>query len=231
MILMEDIIKQEIAKNGNTNLISDSGLKSQIFAIGDSHSIFFYNSLKIKEHWGGQSKIPLTVYTLLRDGIDIYNVGNILGNGHENYNIKENDFVIFYYGYNDIQKNINLHAKNNWENEIKKLFINYVKYIIELSSKYKIIPIISCVYPNPRPLAKGVNSHGSNNEKNLYTLEANKVLQEECLRSNIRFLNIYSYITDDYNFIKEELTVDHIHLDYNNKNLREYVENEIYKLF
>lgn len=101
---MNIIIDNEIQKNGNTNLITDSGLLSgsQIFAIGDSHTIFFYNSLKIKEHWGYGSKIPLTIYTLLRDNLDIYSVGTLLGNGHEKYNIKMGDYVIFFYGYNDM---------------------------------------------------------------------------------------------------------------------------------
>ena len=43
MNITKSIIEDEIFKNGNTNLISESNLKSgsQIFAIGDSHSIFF----------------------------------------------------------------------------------------------------------------------------------------------------------------------------------------------
>jgi len=47
---MDELIQNEIKKNGNTNFITDSGLSSgqEIFAIGDSHTIFFYNSLKIK---------------------------------------------------------------------------------------------------------------------------------------------------------------------------------------
>ena len=41
---------------------------------------------------------------LLKNPIDILNIGTIMGNGHENYNIKEGEFVLFFYGWNDIQK-------------------------------------------------------------------------------------------------------------------------------
>jgi hypothetical protein len=228
---MNNIIDEEIQKNGNTNLITNSGLKtdSQIFAVGDSHSIFFYNSMKIKEHWGFETKIPLTIYTLLINELIIYEIGNILGNGHEKYNIKENDFVIFYYGYNDVQRNINLHYKNNWEPEINSLFSNYVYYIKNISEKYKINPIISCVYPNPRPDAQGQNPSGTIEERIMYIKYANKILNLNCDLYNIPFLNIYDYITDTNGFIKENITTDCIHLDYNNDTIRNYVEKEIYK--
>ena len=42
-----------------------------IFAIGDSHSIFFHNSIYIKEHWVAFGKMPVTIYRLLKDGLDI----------------------------------------------------------------------------------------------------------------------------------------------------------------
>jgi hypothetical protein len=226
-----NIILNEIKINGNTNFITDSGLESgsQIFAIGDSHSIFFHNSMKIKEHWVFGVNIPLTIYTLLRDKINIYEIGNTLGKGHEKYNIKSGDYVIFYYGFNDIQKNIKLHSDKNWENEIYNLFTNYVNYINELSQKYNIKPIIPCIYPNPRPNAEGQNSCGSYEERRQYVIYANKILENNCKNYNIPFLNIYDNITDEKGFIKENISNDNIHLDYNNINIRTFVENEILK--
>jgi hypothetical protein len=63
-MISKELIEAEINKNGNTNLITNSGLESgsQIFAIGDSHTIFFYNSMKIKEHWLG-----CTIYNLIEN--------------------------------------------------------------------------------------------------------------------------------------------------------------------
>ena len=228
----EKTIKDEIFKNGNTNFISNSNLSSgaQIFAIGDSHSIFFYNSLKIKEHWLGCTNLPISIHRLLNEGIDIYQVGNHIGNGHEKYNIKEGDFVIFYYGFNDIQKNIYLHAKNNWIEVIEKIFSDYIEYIKKITEQYTINPIIPCIYPNPTLIAEGVNVLGTIHERRQYTNKANNILEYICKNNNIPFLNIYDFITDENGFIKKEFTKDNIHLDYDNNLLREHIENEIYKL-
>lgn len=224
-------ITEEIQKNGNTNFITNSMLPFDIFAIGDSHTIFYYNSLKIKEHWFFTGKLPLTIYRLLNEDLDIYNIGNSLGNGHEKYNIKENDCVIFYFGFNDVQKNIDLHAKDRWLDELTILFTRYVEKVVFLKNKYNIKPIVSCIYPNPRPDAEGQNSYGSYEDRRHYTLYANKFLQQLCSINNVCFLDIYDMITDEYGFIKNELSQDKIHLDYNNAQLREMVENKIYECF
>jgi len=230
----EKIITDEIKRNGNTNLITDAKLQSgsQIFAIGDSHTLFFHNSMKIIEHWfrGNGPNLSITIYKQLQKELNLFQIGNILGDsGHLNCNIKENDYVIFYFGYNDIQKNIYLYAKDNWHNEITNLFTNYVSYVKNLSIKYKINPIISCIYPNPRLNAVDVKHNGTSEERKNYILFANNVLKISCNFYNISFLNIYDYITDEDGFIKENITKDFIHLDYNNKELRKFVEDEIFK--
>jgi lysophospholipase L1-like esterase len=231
MVFTEEDISNEIKQNGNTNLITNSGLESgsQIFAIGDSHTIFFYNSMKIKEHWFFGNKLPATIYRLINEDLDIYSIGTNLGNSHEKYNIKENDYVIFFMGFNDIQKNINKYASNRWQEEIVNLFTAYVNKVIMLSNKYNIQPIISSIYPNPRPDAAGQNPFGSFQERRIYTIFANNLLKNICEKEKIIFLNTYNLITDEYGFIKKEITNDSIHLDYNNNQIREIIENEILK--
>ncbi len=232
MISNKELIEAEIRKHGNTNLITNSGLQSgsQIFAIGDSHTIFFYNSMKIKEHWFFGCILPPTIYRLLNEDIDIYNIGNILGNLHEKYNIKENDYVIFYFGFNDIQKNIQKYAEDSWQHEIINLFTTYINKVVELSNKYKIKPILPCIYPNPRPDAQGQNPCGSYEQRRMYTIFTNNILKHLCDTNKIPFLDIYNSITDEYGFIKQDITSDNIHLDYNNQKIRDFVEDEIYKL-
>jgi hypothetical protein len=227
----EEIINEEISKNGNTNFITNSGLKSgaQIFAIGDSHSIFFYNSLKIKEHWLGCTNLPISIYRIINEDIDLFNIGNFIMNGHEKYNIKENDYVILYYGFNDIQKNIHKYANNDWENETNLLIIKYIHFISKIKERCKIIPLISCIYPNPL-VEENVNAYGTSDERRKYTLKANSVLKEECGKNNLLFLNIYNFISDNNGNIKKEFTKDNIHLDYNNIFLRNYIESTIYNL-
>lgn len=229
---MNEYISDHIKKYGNTNFITDAGLKSgsQIFAIGDSHCIYFYNSMKIKEHWFFNCGLPLTIYKFIKSDLDIYNIGNILKNGHEKYNIKENDYVIFLFGYNDIQRNIYQHSRDKWSDEIDSLIKNYIDTIIILKNKYKIIPIVPCIYPLPREDAQGINIKGSFNERHNYTLYANEKLKQHCEINNLKFLDIYCTITDEFGYIKKEYTSDNIHLDYNNVSLRDIIENEIYKL-
>jgi hypothetical protein len=229
---MDIIISNEIKKNGNTNLISDSGLETgqQIFAIGDSHSIFFYNSMKIKEHWFHDGELSITIYKLIKYDLDIYNIGTILKNGHELYNIKANDFVLFYYGFNDIQKNIYLHAKDSWADEITYLMNEYIKKILLLKNKFNIIPIIPMIYPNPLPDALGQDARGSYEERHQYTLYANIILKKLCVEYSILYLDLYDYISDENGFILEKFTKDKIHLDYDNVSLRDYVENKIFEL-
>lgn len=234
---MERIIEEEIKKNGNTNFITDSGFESgqQIFAVGDSHCIFYYNSMKIKEHWfyynvENKHNMPLTIYSLLQNGLDIYNIGNNLGNGHQLYNIKSNDFVVMYFGFNDIQRNIKLHAANRWKEEIEYLINMYIETVLHLKTQYNIIPIISCIYPNPRPGAQGQNPMGSLEERRAYTIYANDLLKSLCMKEQISYLDIYEFITDENGLIKHTFTSDKIHLDYNNKFLRDYVDNKIIDL-
>ena len=228
----ENFILEHIKLYGNTNLISDSGLPSgsQIFAIGDSHTIYFYNSLKIKEHWFCKNDLPLTIYKFINNELDIYDVGNMLQNDHEKYNITEKDYVMFFFGYNDIQKNIYLHYKNNWKRGIDILIETYIDKIIKIQNKFKITPIVPCIYPNPRDGAIGMDCHGSNIERLQYTLYTNNILKNICENFNLKFLDIFQIISDNNGFLKKDYTVDNIHLDYNNEELRKIIENEIYKL-
>jgi lysophospholipase L1-like esterase len=219
-------IEEHYKKYGNTNLITNSGLENnrQVHAIGDSHSIFFHNSMKIYEHWGH----IVSMYNLVKQGIDIFKLGNILGNGHEKYNINMNDYVIFYYGYNDIQKHFFINYRNNIENNIELLINSYIEYILHLKNNYKIVPIIPCIYP--LPIKKGsLDIMGSDEERINYTQITNKLLETKCKENTILFLNIYDDISNN-NKINEKYTVDGIHLDYNNDKLRKHIESKIYEL-
>ena len=149
-----------------------------IFAIGDSHSIFFWNSEIIKEHWVSFAGLPLTWYQLINRGLDIYNIGTKLGNGHEKYNIKSGDFVLFCYGWNDIQKNIYKYAKDNYKLEIERLINKYGELLKNYKNKYNITPIIQNIMPNP--LKESISINGDANVRNMYIKYANKYLSKYC---------------------------------------------------
>ena len=85
-----------------------------IFAIGDSHSILYYNSHSIKHHWVGWGGMPVTMYRLVKEGIPLYNIVERFPPGEIcNINIKDNDFVLFIYGFNDVQKNIGKYSNKD----------------------------------------------------------------------------------------------------------------------
>ena len=173
----------------NELIIKESGLANnhQIFAIGDSHSIFFHNSMKIKEHWGfGCKGVPVTIFTLLEENLNIFKIGTLLGNGHEKYNIKEGDNVIFFYGFNDIQRNINLHYKNNWKLGIEQLITKYINLLINYKNIYKINIIVPSIYPNPRPNAQGQNPMGSYKEREEYNVYTNALFKNMCDFYNLK---------------------------------------------
>lgn len=228
----EDIITKEIATHGNTNRIANSGLPNgaQIFAVGDSHTIFFYNSMRIKEHWAFMGRIPMTMYTLLRDGMNIYEIGKSLGGGHENYEVKAGDFVLFFYGFNDIQKNIHVYGGKEWRYEIMRLLSEYIELMVMYRKKYSITPIVTCIYPNPLPEAEGQNPNGTYQERMMYTKYANQLLELMCRQWSLPFYDIYDLITDENGFIKRQVTKDFIHLDYNNSEIREKIEKYILDL-
>ena len=171
-----------------------------IFAIGDSHSIFFHNSEIIKEHWVSFARLPLTWYQLINRGLDLYNVGTKLGNGHEKYNIKSGDFVLFCYGWNDIQKNIYRYAKDNYKSEIEHLINKYGELLKNYKNKYNITPIIQNIMPNPLKESKSIN--GDAVVRNMYIKYANQYLFKYCKDNNILFFNVYDLVADENGYLK-----------------------------
>ena len=199
-----------------------------IFAIGDSHSIFFHNSEIIKEHWVSFAGLPLTWYQLINRGLDLYNVGTKLGNGHEKYNIKSGDFVLFCYGWNDIQKNIYKYAKDNYKSEIEHLINKYGELLKNYKNKYNITPIIQNIMPNPLKESKSIN--GDADVRNMYIKYANQYLFKYCKDNNILFFNVYDLVADENGYFKNIYTKDKIHLDYDNVFLRKTIDTKLINL-
>ena len=97
---------------------------------------------------------------------------------HEKYNIKSGDFVLFCYGWNDIQKNIYKYTKDNYKLEIERLINKYGELLKNYKNKYNITPIIQNIMPNP--LKEGVNIKGDADVRNMYIKYANKYLFNYC---------------------------------------------------
>jgi len=178
--------------------------------------------------WGGlTSKFPLTIYKLIRTNIDVLDMPKVIGRGHEKHSIKENDFVIFYYGYKDVQKHI--HKYENWNELIIELSMNYIKLMVLYKTVFKINPIVSFVYPIAKPNSNAT-MNGSDEERIKYTKFMNLVLKGLCENNGIMFLDFYDYVCDSDGYIKTELCDDGMHLDANNVALRKYVDEKILEL-
>ena len=80
---------------------------NNIYFVGDSHSIIAWFLKPVDHHWFGWAGLPVTMFQFINNEIPLfnlverYNPGNIC-----NTNIKKNDFVLFSFGWNDVQKNI-----------------------------------------------------------------------------------------------------------------------------
>lgn len=199
-----------------------------IFAIGDSHCIFYYDSLTIKNHWVGWGGMPVTMHRLIEEGLPLYDIANRLPPGDTyKLNIKDNDFVLFCYGWNDVQKNIYKYSKDNYELEIDRMVCKYINLIKSYSdgSLYQIKPIVNCVYPIP--LSMNDTILGSDDERILYTKYMNKQLKARCLENNIPFFDIYDIITIDDKVNVNTADQDMTHLDRKNPELRSILEGKL----
>lgn len=202
-----------------------------IFVIGDSQSIFYYNTKNplIKHHWLGWANLPVTLYELVKlSTLPLYNIVERYSPGDVcKINIKANDVVVFSYGWNDIQKNIHKYNKNNYEEMINSLCMKYISFILQLSKEYRIYPSVSCVYPSSQNDENNINIFGSHAERIKYTLLMNRKLNELCNKHNIPYFDIYDRINDNGILNKSISTADGDHLDENNSELREYIETKL----
>ena len=202
-----------------------------IYVIGDSHSIFYADSMNngIKHYWFGMQGLPVTTYTLLHDQHHIMDFPRRMMSPTpgDPYPVK-GDVVMFSYGWNDIQKNIHKYAQTNWKNTINNIIIPYCQYLKYAETHYGIRAIANCIYPNPHSVNSEIN--GSIEERRLYALYANNLLRDECEKIGIAFFDILDIIVDVNGFIVYELTDDGTHLDRKNKELRCIIETSLHNL-
>ena len=200
-----------------------------IFAIGDSHCIYYYDSLTIKNHWVGWGGMPVTMFRLIEEGLPLYSIADKLPPGDTcKINIKDGDYVLFYYGWNDVQKNIKKYSENDYYMQmIDEMVYKYVKLIKNYSdgTLYNIKPIISCVYPIP--LVVNDTVIGSDNDRILYTKYMNDKLKIQCNIEGIPFFDIYDIISKDDKMDLSVVDSDLTHLDRKNAALRSLIESKL----
>jgi hypothetical protein len=225
--------------------------------IGDSHSSFFEKNEIMASHWTG----PLhkaTIFQLLKLGLDLNKIKEELNNSehflkvgppkwkcpdgvYSTPNIKLGDNVFFSYGYNDIQKNIYLHAKQEPEKEIDRLVDGYIDLLLTYQKKYNIRCVVCSIPPNPLPfeIKKGnfeygiggeFRAEGSSKERIYYTKYANNRLKKISAKKNIDFIDPYRMVTDKDGYINKKYTTDYVHIDNPDENLLNHIREIIYRM-
>ena len=169
--------------------------------------------------------MPVTMFKFINDGLPLHNIVERLPPGDIcNINIKENDIVLFCYGWNDVQKNIFKYGKNNHREIINQLVVKYIECI----KMYKIKPIINCIYPVPLSINDTI--FGSDDERIEYTIFMNARLKEECSKNNIPFFDIYELLNDNGKMKSNLLEKDGTHLNLQDDELRDVIEEKLFKI-
>ena len=201
-----------------------------MFIIGDSHCIF-YKSLNIKTHWVGWGGMPVTMHRLIQEGLPLYNIVERLPFGDIcTTNIRDGDTVLFMYGWNDVQKNIYTYGYENYKNMIEIMVSDYIKLIISYKdgTRYRIKPIIGCVYPNPHSINDSI--HGSNEERRTYSVYMNECLKMKCKENSIPFFDIYEILNEDGLIQNKYIDLDGTHLSRVNNELKELISCKLYTI-
>jgi hypothetical protein len=199
---------------------------NNIYFVGDSHSIIAWFLKPVDHHWFGWAGLPVTMFQFINNEIPLfnlverYNPGNIC-----NTNIKKNDFVLFSFGWNDVQKNIYKYQKNNYKDFIDNITEKYVKKIIYLGKKFEIKPIIYCILPVTENIGNEIN--GEIKERIEYTNYMNKKLLYFSNKHDILFLDIYNKVSKDNIYVKEYVDDDMCHLNNKNEHLLQFLEKQI----
>jgi hypothetical protein len=175
-----------------------------IHTIGDSHSLHPWKDIKgININNIG----PKLCYSIGRDGINL-----------NQFNIEENDIVIFCFGEIDCRNHIHKHITLllSYEEIINNIINNYFISIKNATSKFKNLHV--CIYNVVPPLFTNSTGNpeyphiGSNNERKEYTLYFNKQLKIKCEEYNYIFFDIYNKYVNNEGFIETSLSDSDVHI-------------------
>jgi hypothetical protein len=199
-----------------------------IHIFGDSHANTNFTNLKynnILNHY--QNSI-----TMHRVGRDKLNFINFI-----NYNINNNDIIIYQFGEVDCRCHIarQLLLQREFEEIINELVNNYIDSIKLNKQKFNNLKIIISCIPPPINKEYYENIHGpvthefpflgSNYDRCEYTKRVNNLLKTKCLENSFYFLDYYNFYTNNEGTLKTELSDNICHISHN-----EFVLNELYKI-
>lgn len=178
-----------------------------IHTFGDSHSANGWS--EVINHSLG----PRLCYSFGRDKLNFFDINN--------FNIKENDTIIFCFGEIDCRCHVHKHINETttYKDIINNIVDNYFEaiklHIRNLQVKLKNV----CVY-NVVPPVQKYNTYeqiaapflGNDEERKNYVLYFNKKLKEKCYENNYIFFDIYDKYIDKNGFLRKDLSDDNVHI-------------------
>lgn len=198
-----------------------------IHIFGDSHANFNFRNLKYTNY--NYYANSTTLHRVGRDKLDLINF--------KNYNINNNDLVVYQFGEVDCRCHIGkqLLLNRDLTDIINELVDNYIESIKTNIHDYNNIQIIICCIPPPMdrdyyenkygPITHEFPFVGTNEERIQYTKLMNKRIEESCTANNFIFFN-YHYLYSNNGLLKLELSDDICHIKDNTVLLEEF-----YKIF
>jgi hypothetical protein len=183
-----------------------------IHIFGDSHATTKFSGWKdcknvISHHLG-----PVLCYSFGRDNLKKCNISN--------YEVKNNDTIIFCFGEIDCRCHIHKYIKNfNYKIIIEGIIKKYIEAInINLKNckiKFKNICIFNVIPPVKKDKTKEDPNYpflGTDEERKQYINYFNQILKKSCEENNFIFFDIYDYYCDEEGFLKYELSYGKIHI-------------------
>lgn len=224
-----------------------------VHAFGDSHSIITHKIKICRENWlGFNTNYPITMNRFGKEGLDLHECVKKLGNGHEKYPIRPNDWALYFYGEIDIRYLIlnqvkgldpietnypdgllkhwikRILLKRSLDAVLNKLIENYLKRIKWNETAFHCKSIVFAPLPPVKNTEPSVKYTGSLNQRiDLHELFTNKLFQS-CQLHGIAFISINDQIIGDDKtinpaFLKKQ---GDIHLD---DSLYSIIRDEIMK--
>ena len=198
-----------------------------IDVIGDSHSSNSISGWKHCENIVSHHIGPVLCYTFGKEILTKCNISN--------FDIKNNDIIIFAFGEIDCRCHIHKHITQamSYNIIINEIVDNYVKAIKIniLNSKLKLKHI--CIY-NVVPPVQKYNTYenkeypylGSDEDRKQYVLYFNKILKKKCNENKWIFFDIYNKYTDKFGYLNKELSDGNVHIN-NGVYIQEFITNTL----
>jgi len=183
-----------------------------IHTIGDSHCYFGWCGI-ITHHLG-----PILCYSFGKENLKRCDI--------RNFNIKDDDTIIFCFGEIDCRCHIHKHITETitYQDIINSIVNNYFE-AIELNVSISQIKLKNvCVY-NVVPAIQKFNAFkdgypeteyphlGTDEERKKYTLYFNEKLKEKCIEKKYIYFDIYNNYVDDNGFLRRDLSDGKVHIE------------------